>query len=241
MDRSGDVRIVARVPGNTSLHDIAPDGRLLIARTDDRSGISVRAPGDAAERDLSWLDRIEYRRHLAGRPAGPLLRVRRRRGAAWIHVPAWHGWLPGRAPRRRVGAGTLPRRPLGDRADRRITALRRDTDGAWGGAAARAPGAQALAARWLANGRNVVVRARAQQRPGAACTCWTSEGSAVRPVTPDGFDVGDTGWAVSPDGAMLAVSSGQQVELFPIAGGTSRRVPGRRTAGAWLAGSRAVS
>ena len=56
MDASGTVRIVARVPGNTSLHDIAPDGRVLIARTDDRGGITVRAPGAATERDLSWLD-----------------------------------------------------------------------------------------------------------------------------------------------------------------------------------------
>ena len=56
MDASGAVRIVARVPGNASLHDIAPDGRVLIARTDDRGGISVRVPGEAVERELSWLD-----------------------------------------------------------------------------------------------------------------------------------------------------------------------------------------
>ena len=31
MDAAGVVRIIARVPGNTSLHDVAPDGRVLIA------------------------------------------------------------------------------------------------------------------------------------------------------------------------------------------------------------------
>ena len=41
---SGGARVVSRVPGNASLHDAAPDGRLLIARTDDRGGISVLAP-----------------------------------------------------------------------------------------------------------------------------------------------------------------------------------------------------
>ena len=56
MNASAAVRIVARVPGNTSLHDIAPDGRVLIARTDDRGGMAVHVPGDAAVRDLSWLD-----------------------------------------------------------------------------------------------------------------------------------------------------------------------------------------
>ena len=50
------MRIVARVPGNTSLHDVAPDGRVLIARTDDRGGVSVRVPGETTERDLAWLD-----------------------------------------------------------------------------------------------------------------------------------------------------------------------------------------
>ena len=53
---SGQARLVLRVPGNATLHDVAPDGRLLIARTDDRSGISVLAPGDTQERDLAWLD-----------------------------------------------------------------------------------------------------------------------------------------------------------------------------------------
>src|SRR5690606_8919585 len=56
MHPSRGVRIVARVPGNTSLHDIAPDGRVLMARTDDRGGISLRVAGETAERDLSWLD-----------------------------------------------------------------------------------------------------------------------------------------------------------------------------------------
>jgi hypothetical protein len=56
MNASGKVRIVARVPGNTALHDIASDGRILIARTDDRSGVSVRAPNAAKESELSWLD-----------------------------------------------------------------------------------------------------------------------------------------------------------------------------------------
>jgi hypothetical protein len=52
------------------------------------------------------------------------------------------------------------------------------------------------------------------------------DGSATRPVTPEGLAVGDSGWAVSPDGAMVAVSAGQGLELFPIAGGAGRRVPG---------------
>ncbi len=76
MNASGAVRIVARVPGNTSLHDIAPDGRVLIARTDDRGGISVRVPGEAAERDLSWLDAANLADMSRRRPPHSVLRDR---------------------------------------------------------------------------------------------------------------------------------------------------------------------
>jgi hypothetical protein len=47
----------------------------------------------------------------------------------------------------------------------------------------------------------------------------------MQPVTPEGLPVGRFAWAVSPDGAMVAVSIGQGVELFPIAGETARHVP----------------
>ena len=52
------------------------------------------------------------------------------------------------------------------------------------------------------------------------------DGSTTQAVTPAGVTVGYAGWSASPDGSMVAVSTGQGVELFPIAGGESRRVPG---------------
>jgi len=38
------------------LHDAAPDGRVLLERTTLRSEVLFRRAGDAADRDLSWLD-----------------------------------------------------------------------------------------------------------------------------------------------------------------------------------------
>jgi hypothetical protein len=52
------------------------------------------------------------------------------------------------------------------------------------------------------------------------------EGGATRPATPEGVAIGASGWSLSPDGAMVAVSTGVRLELFPIAGGAARRVPG---------------
>jgi hypothetical protein len=48
----------------------------------------------------------------------------------------------------------------------------------------------------------------------------------TQPVTPEGIRVRD-GISVSPDGAMVAVSTGQRLELFPVGGsGAARQVPG---------------
>ena len=48
-------RPVFGVPGRFVVHDIARDGRWLAVREDLTFGVRVRAPGQAAERELSWL------------------------------------------------------------------------------------------------------------------------------------------------------------------------------------------
>jgi hypothetical protein len=53
---SGRVRPVLRVPGTLVLHDIAPDGRVLLAQEEARRLIVGVTPGGSQERDLSWLD-----------------------------------------------------------------------------------------------------------------------------------------------------------------------------------------
>ncbi len=53
---SGRVRPVLRVPGSLLLHDIAPDGRVLLQQDDSRRLIVGVTPGSSQERDLSWLD-----------------------------------------------------------------------------------------------------------------------------------------------------------------------------------------
>ncbi len=53
---SGNLRPVLRVPGSLMLHDIAPDGRVLLAQEDSRRFIGGVTPGSSQERDLSWLD-----------------------------------------------------------------------------------------------------------------------------------------------------------------------------------------
>ncbi|MGE5176924.1 MAG: protein kinase domain-containing protein [Hyphomicrobiales bacterium] len=52
----GSQRFVSGFPGTVRLHDVAPDGRLLLTRDAVRIGLSGKASGESAERDLSWLD-----------------------------------------------------------------------------------------------------------------------------------------------------------------------------------------
>ncbi|MGA7992645.1 MAG: hypothetical protein WCC53_14495 [Thermoanaerobaculia bacterium] len=54
---SGKERLVARLPGSLMVQDIAPDGRVLATFGQARRfELRGRMAGDAAERDLSWLD-----------------------------------------------------------------------------------------------------------------------------------------------------------------------------------------
>jgi eukaryotic-like serine/threonine-protein kinase len=53
---TGTKRLLARVTGNLTLQDVAPDGHVLICHDILRSGILAMAPGAEKERDISWLD-----------------------------------------------------------------------------------------------------------------------------------------------------------------------------------------
>ncbi len=53
---SGKDRILARVGGVLTLHDVARDGRVLLAHDSPEVGIVGRAAGADRERDLKWLD-----------------------------------------------------------------------------------------------------------------------------------------------------------------------------------------
>ena len=56
VNMAGKQRLVLRTPGALLLLDIASNGRVLLASQDARKQLFARAPGDSAERNLSWLD-----------------------------------------------------------------------------------------------------------------------------------------------------------------------------------------
>ena len=59
ISRAGEVRLLARSAILLRLLDVAPDGRVLVARASFRVGVMGVAPGETVERDFSWLDATE--------------------------------------------------------------------------------------------------------------------------------------------------------------------------------------
>ena len=55
LSRNGRTRPILRASGWV-LHDIAPDGRLLLERAVSRTSLRVHVDGDSRDRELSWLD-----------------------------------------------------------------------------------------------------------------------------------------------------------------------------------------
>ncbi len=226
MNPSGTVRIVARVPGNTSLHDVAPDGRVLIARTDDRGGVSVRAPGETAERDLSWLDAtylaalspdgrraLLYELGVGGGPYGSVY-LRGTDGSAAVRLGDGVALSLSRDGRWALARTTGPHLdvlPTGAGANRRL----------------ERPGLTLQGGRWLADGR-VVARARAGQSPSRLYVL-DLDGTATAPITPENLFVGSSAWGLSPDSTAVAVSTPAGPQLFPVSGGQGRALPGATT------------
>lgn len=58
---SGRLRTLLSVPGSVLLHDVAPDGRVLLAEENQHSVVMGLTPGSAQERDLGWLDYSQVR------------------------------------------------------------------------------------------------------------------------------------------------------------------------------------
>ncbi len=99
---SGVERLVARLPGDLSLEDIAPDGRLLLTGQNRRKEMRGRMAGDAAERDLSWLDGTD--RPVLASDGTQLLFLERDEGGG-VESSTYHWRMDGSTPKR-LGDGT---------------------------------------------------------------------------------------------------------------------------------------
>ena len=220
-------RTVARMPVNVTLWDVAADGRLLIAQTDDRTAMISRIAGEVHDRDLSWLDaswavdlspdgrQVLFGENGQGVGAVPAAYLRGTDGSPAVRLAS--GWPLALAPD--------ASRVLVANDDQKYTDSKRYIDivPTGVGETRRVPGRgySHLGARWLGDGQNLIVKAAEDDRPMRLYRVHAGDGR-YDPLTPEGVGA----WALSPDGRTVAAAGpGPGIQLYPVAGGAARTVP----------------
>ena len=242
---SGAESIVQRGAVALRLLDVAEDGRALVSRVHARAAINCLAPGQKAERDLSWFDASEvdditsdgetilttefgaggglgrwgvYLRKITGEPA-----VRLGDGQAFALSPDGKLALtmsldtPPDVVLLPVGAGESIRIRNDDMTNYESM-------------------------DWMPDGQQVVF-AGSESGQGVRCYIQDIDGGEPRPITPQGYRFGLAQKAVSPTGEWLAAETDGAPSLFPIEGGEEREIlgvePGDNFA-AWSTDGRSV-
>ncbi|HEY1249720.1 MAG TPA: protein kinase [Thermoanaerobaculia bacterium] len=223
---SGRRRLVLRVPGALTLHDVSREGRVLLAHEHAREGIAGVSPGEAKERDLSWHDwsrpvdltadgtaflfdetgeggGASYAVYLRATDESPAVRLGDGHALALSPDAKWALSTPQSEPAQLVLLPTGPGAPRGI---------------ATGGFDA------VLRAAWLPGGERLVLSAN---EPGSAVRLYVqpAEGGTPRAITPE--NVG-ADWAVSPDGLRVAAIDGRgELRSYPVDdGGEPTPIPG---------------
>jgi Tol biopolymer transport system component len=224
---SGKVRVLIRVPGGIKLQDVARNGRVLLARGASRVGTLGLLQGDSRERDLSWLD---YSFVADISPDGQTLLFDEEGEAGGANYTVYIRKAD-RSPVVKLGEGA---------------ALSLSMDGRWALAALSSPkpffmllptGAgepkrltmEAVtpeqAAAWLPDGR--ILFAANEAKRGVRLFVQGVDGGKPRAITPEGIGTAFPGFAISPDGKLVAaIGSDRKGMLFRIDGGGGRPISG---------------
>jgi Tol biopolymer transport system component len=222
----GRERQVYRAPGSMQIQDSLPDGRVLLVVGRVRPRLVGRAPGEAQDRDLSWLDYgwavelsadgktflfgeqgegagLEYSAYIRGTNGSPPVLLGK--GAAFSISPDGRRVLvvnltpPAHLVLLPTGAGNPQPLPRGSVAQFH-----------WGA--------------FFPDGKRIAFTGN---EPGKGPRLFVQDlaGGDPEPVSPEGVAAFE-GNNVSPDGALLAASSDAGLALYPAAGGEPRPVTG---------------
>jgi len=218
---SGRLRLVTRLPGNLGIADVSRDGRVLMVVSDYPFSMAGLPPGASKEVNLTWLDFSSvtdisedggavlfdeagslgsagtvYLRRMDGSPA---VRLGVGRAAAISQDGKWAIAIPSASDR-------LVLLPTGAGEPREL----------------RQGGLRYDAARFFPGGKQVLIAASSSDRP-ARLYVQDSAGGPVRPLTPEGFEIGP----ISPDGKLVAAHGPNgAVSLITVDGGQIQPVSG---------------
>jgi eukaryotic-like serine/threonine-protein kinase len=223
---SGRERVLLSSSPGLTLHDVSPDGSLLVEIGSVRAGLSCVARGENRERELAWLDGSflqgisndgsailfgEYGEaadpkggvYLRRTDGSPAVRLGNGRGDGLTSDGNWAlSWNPGH-PAEFVllptGAGTPKRIPI--------------------------EGVDPVGAFTLPRGKGYVVAALGKSEPVDLFVVGP-EGGKPRLIRTEGLQL-DGGGAVAPDGESLVYSAaGGQLKIASLSGGQTQVVPG---------------
>jgi len=230
---SGGERLVARMPGTLLLLDIWKDGRVLLTRASWRRELIGLLPGEARERDLSWLD-YTYPADLSAdgktllfdeeggggglaySKSGGLnyaVYIRKTDGSPAVLLGA--GGAVALSPDEKWAIGQLQATPAqfvlmptGAGESRQLT--HDEINHAW--------------ARWLPSGKQFIFTGNEADR-GVRFYVQDIGGGKPRAISPEGVHA--TAFAVSPDGRYVAgIGPDQHGYLYAVAGGEPQPLNG---------------
>jgi Tol biopolymer transport system component len=227
---AGKHRLVARVPADLRLLDIARDGRVLLSRDEHDLEMAGRGSGESKERDFSWLD---YSMLADVSPDGSRILFSEMGSAAGSALDSIFLRRTDGSPPVRLGEGradalspdgkwavamllTSPSQlivlPTGPGEPKRLSRDSLDYQRAW----------------WFPDGKRLLV---AGSEPGHAVRIFVRdlEGGKLRPVTPEKMEVNPGQSILSPDGHWVAAGeSGKKAYLYPVesTAGEPRPIPG---------------
>ena len=227
----GRQRVVYKNTTELELHDVAPDGRVLVAAVERTSRAFCRRAGDMADRELAWLDWpivndlsadgkwIAFFESELGVGFKPVVYLRETNGA-----------LP-----MKLGEGLWPRLSADGRF---VVAVRYDTReivvyAVGAGPARRIPFGEidVFSAGLLPDGVSLLLvgterEKRGKGAPRSAQRMWLTDltGAKPRPLTPEGVSLQMP--VFTPDGLYLVARLRGKPTLYPLAGGEPRSIPG---------------
>ena len=224
---SGLERLVLRTTNLLMLHDISRDGHVLLSSCNESGGIIGLAPGEAKERDLSWLDQGQLS-DLS--PDGKTILFSYGGEGSGINYAVYLRRTDG-SPAIRLGDGDSPR--LSPDGKRVLTILFTPPQLALlptGAGEARPLERGPIEhygreASWFSDGKRIVFQGR---EPGHDWRYYLQsiEGGLPQPITPEGTTATSKGIFISPDSRLVIASDAQrQLSFYPVEGGAPQPIP----------------
>lgn len=221
--RSGSVRLVASIPGTMTLHDISPQGQVVLARDTLREVMLMGTAGQDQEKDISWFDWSQPAdispdgRYLlfteggegGGREYGVYIRDLTTGTTTKLSNGEGFAFLPD-------GKSVITMLP---RENNRLNIV------PLGAGQPRAIDGNGLAYQWaqaFPDGRKLLV---VGSMPGKGLQLYTQsvDGGALTPLKPDIFLAFPK---ISPDGTRIAgATRNWQIAVIPATGGTPQYLP----------------